>query len=90
MEAEATDAFDISREPESVRQMYGILSTVVSFLWPEGWLSVEFALCRSGRVRISPGDGREYLASSHKLLAAATDKAIAALLTDPPSAWNDR
>ena len=37
MQLEATEAFDISREPESVRRMYG------DALWPSGGLDIDSA-----------------------------------------------
>ena len=82
MQAEATDAFDISREPESVRQMYGDTLYGRELLMARRLVERGVRFVQVWQGKDQPWDSHEYLASSHKLLAAATDKAIAALLTD--------
>jgi hypothetical protein len=82
MQTEATDAFDVSKEPEHIRQMYGETiygrqTLIARRLIERG---VRFVQIWQGKDQ--PWDNHEYLASSHKQLAQATDKPIAALLAD--------
>ena len=82
MQAEATDAFDVSREPESIRRMYGETLYGRELLMARRLLERGVRFVQVWQGKDQPWDSHEYLATSHKQLAQATDQAIAALLTD--------
>jgi hypothetical protein len=86
MQMEAADAFDISKEPEWVRQMYGITydkngafarqCLIARRLLERG---VRFLQLWTGEGQ--PWDNHDEILE-HRTLAARTDKPIAALMTD--------
>jgi arylsulfatase A-like enzyme len=82
MQAEATDAFDVSKEPEPVRKMYGETVYGRQTLIARRLLERGVRFVQIWQGKDQPWDNHEYLASSHKQLAQATDKPIAALLAD--------
>lgn len=82
MQAEATDAFDASKEPEHIRQMYGETLYGRQTLIARRLLERGVRFVQIWQGKDQPWDNHEHLASSHKQLAQATDKPIAALLTD--------
>ncbi len=82
MQAEATDAFDVSKEPTHIRQMYGDTLYGRQTLMARRLLERGVRFVQIWQGKDQPWDNHEYLASSHKQLAQATDKPIAALLTD--------
>jgi len=82
MQAEATDAFDVGKEPEPVRRMYGETVYGRQTLIARRLLERGVRFVQIWQGKDQPWDNHEYLASSHKQLAQATDKPIAALLTD--------
>jgi hypothetical protein len=82
MQAEATDAFDISREPQHVREAYGDgvhgrQLLIARRLVERG---VRFVQCYHGDVQ--PWDSHENIETNHRNLAAECDGPIAALLSD--------
>jgi len=86
MQMEASDAFDIMKEPEAVRQMYGVKPG------PEGSFARQCLIARRLLERgvrflqLWTGDGQPWdhhdEVLDHKALAAKVDQPIAALLTD--------
>lgn len=82
MQMEATDAFDVSKEPEHVRKMYGETLYGREMLMARRLMERGVRFVQVWQGKDQPWDSHEYLASSHKNLAQATDQAIAALLTD--------
>jgi hypothetical protein len=86
MQMEASDAFDIIKEPEAVRQMYGVKPG------PEGSFARQCLIARRLLERgvrflqLWTGDGQPWDnhddVLDHKPLAAKVDQPIAALLTD--------
>jgi hypothetical protein len=86
MQMEASDAFDIMKEPEAVRQMYGVKPG------PEGSFARQCLIARRLLERgvrflqLWTGDGQPWDnhddVLDHKPLAAKVDQPIAALLTD--------
>jgi hypothetical protein len=82
MQTEATDAFDISREPEKIREMYGNTLYGRQTLMARRLLERGVRFVQIWQGKDQPWDSHEYLTSSHRQLATATDKPIAALLTD--------
>jgi hypothetical protein len=82
MQSAATDAFDISREPRSIRAMYGDgvhgrQLLIARRLVERG---VRVVQCYHGDVQ--PWDSHDHIAENHRKLAAECDGPIAALLTD--------
>ncbi|MDX2033191.1 MAG: DUF1501 domain-containing protein [Blastocatellia bacterium] len=82
MQMEATDAFDVGREPESIRKMYGETLYGRELLMARRLLERGVRFVQVWQGKDQPWDSHEYLATSHKQLAMATDQAIGALLTD--------
>ena len=86
MQMEGSDAFDIMKEPESIRQMYGVKPG------PEGSFARQCLIARRLLERgvrflqLWTGDGQPWDnhddVLDHKPLAAKVDQPIAALLTD--------
>src|SRR5439155_5446179 len=82
MQAQATDAFDVSREPKPVRELYGDgvhgrQLLIARRLVERG---VRVVQCYHGDVQ--PWDSHEQIEKNHRKLAGECDGPIAALLTD--------
>ncbi|MFN0088507.1 MAG: DUF1501 domain-containing protein [Blastocatellia bacterium] len=82
MQMEATDAFDVSREPESIRRLYGETLYGRELLMARRLLERGVRFVQVWQGKDQPWDSHEYLSTGHKHLAQATDQAIAALLAD--------
>ncbi|MFN0123637.1 MAG: DUF1501 domain-containing protein [Blastocatellia bacterium] len=82
MQLEATDAFDIEKEPQSIRDMYGNTLYGREMLMARRLLERGVRFVQVWQGKDQPWDNHEYLHNSHGQLARATDKAIGALLTD--------
>ena len=82
MQGEAAEAFDISREPESIRALYGPGTQARQLLITRRLLErgVRFIQVWSGASQ--PWDDHENITAHHRQLAAEWDRAIAAFLTD--------
>lgn len=82
MQAEATDAFDISREPLPLKERYGQTTHGRQLLITRRLLErgVRFVQVWSGAGQ--PWDNHDNLANLHRDLARDWDQAIAAFLTD--------
>lgn len=82
MQIDATDAFDINREPASVRSMYGSGTQGRQLLIARRLLErgVRFVQVWTGEGQ--PWDSHDDLETSHRRLAQNCDQAIAALLKD--------
>ena len=82
MQGEAAEAFDISREPESIRTLYGPGTQARQLLITRRLLErgVRFIQVWSGAGQ--PWDDHENIAAHHRQLAAEWDQAIAAFLAD--------
>jgi hypothetical protein len=82
MQMEATDAFDISREPQHIRDMYGAgvharQTLIARRLMERG---VRYVQLWHGAGQ--PWDSHAQIESAHRDLAAQIDQPISALLTD--------
>ncbi len=83
MQMEATDALDISREPQSIHKLYGADTVhgrqmlIARRLVERG---VRVVQCYHGDVQ--PWDSHENIAAEHRKLGGQSDGPIAALLTD--------
>ena len=82
MQMEATDAFDISKEPEHIRKLYGNSLYGREMLIARRLLERGVRFVQVWQGKDQPWDNHEYLHTTHQQLAQATDQAIAALLTD--------
>src|SRR2546423_739810 len=82
MQLEATDAFDISKEPQSIRDMYGSTVQARQLLIARRLIErgVRVVQCYHGDVQ--PWDSHELVEENHRKLAGEIDQGIAALLTD--------
>jgi len=82
MQMDATDAFDITKEPESVRKMYGEGTQARQLLIARRLLErgVRFVQVWTGAGQ--PWDNHDDLEVNHKKLAGECDRPIGALLKD--------
>src|SRR5436190_19450254 len=82
MQLEATDAFDISREPEHIRKMYGEGTQARQILIARRLIEL-VVRCVQGRTGAGqPWDNHDDLEVNHRRLAQDSDQAIGALLLD--------
>ncbi len=82
MQMEATDAFDVSREPQMVRDRYGSHVQGRQLLIARRLIErgVRFVQCYHGDVQ--PWDSHDNIAVNHRNLGREIDGPIAALLSD--------
>jgi hypothetical protein len=82
MQMEATDAFDINREPQRTRDAYGSHVQGRQLLIARRLIErgVRFVQCYHGDVQ--PWDSHDNIEANHRRLGREVDGAIAALLTD--------
>ncbi|MFO0947373.1 MAG: DUF1501 domain-containing protein [Planctomycetota bacterium] len=82
MQSEASDAFDIDREPSAVREQYGTSTPARQLLIARRLLErgVRFVQVWSGAGQ--PWDNHDNLEKQHRELAGAWDQPIDAFLTD--------
>jgi len=82
MQSEATDAFDINREPKNVREAYGSGTHGRQLLMTRRLLErgVRFIQVWSGNGQ--PWDNHDGLEKNHRKLAGEWDQPLAAFLTD--------
>ena len=82
MQLDATDAFDISKEPASIREMYGDTVQARQLLIARRLVErgVRVVQCYHGDVQ--PWDSHNLIEEEHRKLAREVDQGIAALLTD--------
>ena len=82
MQLEATDAFDISREPESIRAMYGDTTQGRQFLIARRLVERGVRFVQLWHGNGQPWDSHDDLEVQHRRLANESDQPIAALLSD--------
>lgn len=82
MQMEAADAFDIQREPESVRQRYGDGIQARQLLIARRLLERGVRFIQVWHGAGQPWDNHDDIEVNHRRLAGQCDRAIAALLTD--------
>jgi hypothetical protein len=82
MQMEASDAFDVSREPRRVQESYGTTVQGRQLLMARRLVErgVRFVQCYHGDVQ--PWDSHDNLERNHRRLAQECDQGIAALLSD--------
>ena len=82
MQLEATDAFDISREPEAIRAMYGDTTQGRQFLIARRLVERGVRFVQLWHGAGQPWDSHDDLEVQHRRLANEADQPIAALLRD--------
>jgi hypothetical protein len=82
MQIDATDAFDISKEPEAVRQMYGSGTQARQLLIARRLLERGVRFVQVWHGAGQPWDNHDDLEENHRRLARESDQPIGALLTD--------
>ena len=82
MQLEATDAFDITREPESIRAMYGDTTQGRQFLIARRLVERGVRFVQLWHGNGQPWDSHDDLEVQHRRLANEADQPIAALLRD--------
>jgi hypothetical protein len=91
MQMEASDAFDVSREPQSVRERYGAGTQARQILIGRRLLERGVRYVQVWHGAGQPWDAHQDIAGNHRQLALESDQAISALLTDlkERGMWDD-
>jgi hypothetical protein len=82
MQTEASDAFDVSKEPESIREMYGDGVQARQILIARRLLERGVRYVQIWHGQGQPWDSHDDIEVQHRKLAKQCDQAIAALLKD--------
>jgi hypothetical protein len=82
MQLDATDAFDVSREPEYIRKMYGPGTQARQLLIARRLLEKGVRFIQVWHGEGQPWDSHDDIEIQHRRLAQECDQAIAALLCD--------
>lgn len=82
MQAEASDAFDISQEPASIRQLYGDSPQARQMLIARRLIERGVRYVQVWHGTLQPWDSHNNLEADHRKLAQESDQGLAALLTD--------
>ena len=82
MQTAATDAFDISREPQHVRDAYGPGIQARQMLIARRLIERGVRIVQLYHGNVQPWDSHDLLEENHRRLARECDQGIAALLTD--------
>ncbi|MFN3326363.1 MAG: DUF1501 domain-containing protein [Bryobacteraceae bacterium] len=82
MQMEAEDAFDLSKEPEHIRALYGDNVQGRQMLMARRLLERGVRFVQVWHGPVQPWDSHDDIATNHRRLAESCDKAIAGLLKD--------
>ncbi|MEZ5324917.1 MAG: DUF1501 domain-containing protein [Verrucomicrobiales bacterium] len=82
MQMEASDAFDIQREPEAVRERYGDSAQCRQLLIARRLVERGVRFVQAWHGKWQPWDNHDNIKKNHGELAAQVSRGIAALLTD--------
>ena len=82
MQMEATDAFDISKEPEAIRKMYGEGTQARQILIARRLIERGVRFVQVWHGQGQPWDNHDDIEVNHRKLAKECDQAIGALLKD--------
>ena len=82
MQVDATDAFDVSREPEHIRRMYGDGTQARQLLIARRLIEKGVRFVQVWHGAGQPWDNHDDIEVNHRRLAKESDQAIAALLND--------
>jgi hypothetical protein len=82
MQTEASEAFDVSREPLKVREAYGPGEQARSLLLARRLIERGVRFVQVSHGPVQPWDSHENIAQAHRNLARQCDQAIGALIAD--------
>jgi hypothetical protein len=82
MQTEASEAFDVTREPKAVREAYGEGEQARSLLLARRLIERGVRFVQVSHGPVQPWDSHDDLEKEHRRLAGQVDKAIAALISD--------
>jgi hypothetical protein len=82
MQTEATDAFDIGREPEAIREMYGKGPQNQQLLMARRLIERGVRFVQVWHGNSQPWDSHNNIKSAHRKVANQCDQGLAALITD--------
>lgn len=82
MQTEATEAFDIEREPKHIREMYGDSAQSRQLLMARRLVERGVRFVQTWHGKGQPWDSHSKIESSHRNVAQQCDQGLAALLTD--------
>jgi hypothetical protein len=82
MQAEATDAFDIGREPDHIRRLYGDAAQAKQMLIARRLVERGVRFVQVWHGTLQPWDSHDNIAAAHRGLANECCQGITALLTD--------
>ena len=82
MQTEASEAFDITREPQTVRDAYGASPQAKSILIARRLVERGVRFVQVSHGPVQPWDSHDKIAQEHRRLAGEVDQAIGMLLTD--------
>src|SRR5262249_29930454 len=82
MQAAATDAFDIEREPESIRALYGNTPQARQMLMARRLVERGVRFVQVWHGTLQPWDSHDNIEKNHRKLAMECCQGITALLTD--------
>jgi uncharacterized protein (DUF1501 family) len=82
MQTEASEAFDVSREPKNVLEAYGPGEQARSLLLARRLVERGVRFVQVSHGPVQPWDSHDDLEKEHRRLAGQVDKAIAALIAD--------
>lgn len=82
MQMAATDAFDVSQEPQHIQEMYGPSLQSRQMLIARRLLERGVRVVQLYHGDVQPWDSHNQIEKNHRLLAGQCDQGIAALLTD--------
>ncbi len=82
MQSEATDAFDVSKEPKKVLEAYGPGEQARSILLARRLVERGVRFVQVSHAPVQPWDSHDNLEKEHRRLAGQVDQPIAALIAD--------
>ncbi len=82
MQIEATDAFDIEREPRHIREMYGDSAQSRQLLMARRLVERGVRFVQTWHGSGQPWDSHNNIKTSHRKVAEECDRGLAALITD--------
>ncbi len=82
MQTEATDAFDISREPQNIRDMYGESAQSKQLLMARRLVERGVRFVQTWHGASQPWDSHDNIKAAHRKVANECDQGLAALIFD--------
>lgn len=82
MQSEATDAFDLTKEPQHIRDLYGDSPQNRQLLLARRLVERGVRFVQTWHGNLQPWDSHENIKESHRKVANECDQGLAALITD--------